>query len=253
MSLDVEISFFLAAAAFAGALLNAVAGGGSLVLLPALLLAGVAPVSANATGTVALLAGYVSSIFVRRPLKGLPSVSPPWMILAVTAGGLAGAVLLTRSSDARFLSLVPVLLGFSTALFLMAPALARKNIRMRGSGRVAAIAGFALVGAYGGYFNGGVGILLAAHLVTFGMSSAADANHVKNVLSIALTAIAVAVYQAGDLITLALLPWLVPATLAGGLLGGYVAGKLPDRWLRGLVVCVGATLTIIFSQRVYFS
>lgn len=233
----------VALAGFCGGALNAVAGGGSFLTLPALMLAGLPPVTANATGTVALLPGYCASAFgYRRELRRAAGELPLGAaVLAALVGGVLGAGLLLVTSDALFRRLVPWLLLAGTLLFLLAPRLLATRARVPGL-----LPGLGVVSAYGGYFNGGMGILLMAWL---GMSSrlpVQHANGVKNLLSMVLTLIAVAVYLAGGVVDghWALVTML--AATAGGLLGACWGRRLPDRALRAIVVVTGAAMTALF-------
>src|SRR5690606_27998727 len=104
------IALLLVAAFFAGTL-NAVAGGGSFLTLPALIAVGVPPVTANATGTVALLPGYVASIFgSREDMEPAPGLSMPLVVGLSLVGGVLGAALLLVTSNAAFNRLIPWLL-----------------------------------------------------------------------------------------------------------------------------------------------
>src|SRR5438105_7348664 len=162
----VPIILFLAAAI--GGALNAVAGGGSFLTLPALIVAGVSPVAANATSTLALWPASVSSTFAYR---GDIRASRQWLaVLGVTslAGGLVGAFLLVRTSDSSFLRLLPWLMLVAAATFTFGNKL-RQLISHTGhdSLPVVAIVQF-FIAAYGGYFGGGMGIMMLATMAVAG-------------------------------------------------------------------------------------
>lgn len=233
-------------AAFLGGALNAVAGGGSFLTLPALLWAGVPPVAANATGTLSLLPGYLASCAgYRRELRQARAHwSLPRIITLTLIGGALGAALLLLTSDTLFRTLVPWLLGLATLLFVLAPRLLgiTRNLPW------AAVAlGLLLVSVYGGYFNGGLGILLLALFVLAGAGNLHQANALKNLCSALLTLIAVLIYGAGGA-----LEWRlgVPMMLAGTL-GGYVGAAcgrhLPVAALRAVVLLTGLCMTLWFA------
>lgn len=239
------------AAALAGGLLNALAGGGSFFTLPALIFTGVPPVAANATGTTALLPGYIASAWRARDIMRAPAGVSLVMLVGLGAvGGTLGAGLLLVTSDAAFRQLVPWLLLFATLLFAFGPQLharlQRAATRRRpGAGR----AGLLAVAAYGGYFNGGMGIIILAAFRLMGVSDVAVANALKNLLSAVLTLIAVAVYGLGGVISwLYILP-MAPAAIAGGWLGAWLGRVLPQHVQRWGIVAVGAITTAIFFVR----
>ncbi|WP_111658084.1 sulfite exporter TauE/SafE family protein [Isoalcanivorax indicus] len=233
-------------AAFLGGALNAVAGGGSFLTLPALLWAGVPPVAANATGTLSLLPGYLASCAgYRRELRRVWQDWPlPGILLLTVAGGGLGAALLLLTSDVLFRALVPWLLGLATVLFLLAPRLLGVTRRLPWGALAVALL---LVSVYGGYFNGGLGIMLLALFVLAGPGDLHQANALKNVCSALLTLMAVLAYALGGALV-----WRlgVPMMLAGAL-GGYVGAAwgrhLPVAVLRGLVIFTGASMTLWFA------
>lgn len=235
------------AAFFAGGI-NALAGGGSFLTLPALVFAGVPAVSANATGTAALLPGYLASAWSYRDLIKAPvGLSLVAVLILGTLGGAGGALLLLATPEQAFRGIVPWLLLFATLLFAFGPALhrvlARRDRRTGGPGARIGILG---VCAYGGYFNGGMGIVMLAMFRLLGVHDLRIANGLKNLLSAVLTLIAVLVYAAGGLISWGeILPMAIAATL-GGLVGARVGRVLAPVILRNTIVLVGAVTTILF-------
>lgn len=149
-----ETTLLLTAAFLAGAL-NAVAGGGSFLTLPALVFTGVPPVVANATGTVALLPGYMAGAWgFREDTAPPPGLSMHLLVVLSLIGGAAGAALLLVTPDATFRRVVPWLLLAATALFAFGPQL-RKALAGGHPSTAKATVGVLAVAAYGGYFNGG--------------------------------------------------------------------------------------------------
>ena len=161
-----HIALLLAAAFVAGAL-NAVAGGGSFLTLPALVFTGMPPVAANATGTVALLPGYAASAWgFKEDMAAPPGLTMGKSIALSLVGGAAGAALLLFTPDDIFRKVVPWLLLAATALFAFAPQIrawaAGKNATHAPASPTKAALSMLAVAFYGGYFNGGLGILCLA-------------------------------------------------------------------------------------------
>ncbi len=248
MTPDLIPLLVITGAAFLAGATNALAGGGSFLTLPALVFVGVPAVSANATGTAALLPGYLASAWSYRDLIRAPvGLSLLVVVLLGIAGGTTGALLLLATSNEAFRGIVPWLLLFATLLFAFGPALQRRLASRAGTIRgVGARVGILGVCAYGGYFNGGMGIVMLALFRLLGVHDLRVANGLKNLLSAVLTLIAVLVYMVGGLISWAeILPMAVAATL-GGLAGARIGRVLPPPILRNGIVLVGAVTTLLF-------
>lgn len=239
-----------------GGMLNAVAGGGSFITLPALIFVGVPPVAANATGTAALLPGYFASAWrFRRDITLPASLDLRAITLIALAGGCAGAAILLMTGDQLFSVLIPWLILLATAAFVVGPWFVRKRqaaaqrphggpapeLRTSTSGLV-----LLAVCVYGGYFNGGLGIILLAALGLMGQTNLHGMNGLKNVISAVLTVVAVAVYAAGGAIATGHLLVLGLFAVLGGYAGAAVAYRVPQRLLRGFVVLVGCGMAIGF-------
>lgn len=239
------------ASALAGAL-NAVAGGGSFLTLPALAMVGVPLVLANATGTAALLPGYLSGAWaLRRELSGPMSPSLLRFGGLSVLGGAAGAALLLSTSNQAFSRIVPWLLLAATLLFAIGPGLMRRRSaspKPRGA-RVADL-GIVAVAVYGGYFNGGLGILLLAMLGALGHTDVSRMNGVKNFVSAILTLIAVMLYAASGAIVWSHALWMALGATVGGYMGGTVARRLRPEVVRGFVVLTGLAMTGAFLYTV---
>ena len=241
--------FLLFVAAAIGGALNAVAGGGSFLTLPALIVAGVSPVTANATSTLALWPASVSSTFAYR---GDIRTSRQWMaVLGITslAGGLAGALLLVRTSDSSFLRLLPWLMLIAAATFTFGQKL-RQAIAHKGHAGllVVAVVQF-FIAAYGGYFGGGMGIMMLATMALAGMTNIHEMNGLKSFLGVSINGVALVIFIAGGAIQ-----WKYGAAMAvGATLGGYLtaffARKIDARYVRRFVIVVGWVMTVYFFAR----
>ena len=252
-----NIALLLAAAFVAGAL-NAVAGGGSFLTLPALVFTGVPPVVANATGTVALLPGYAAGAWgFKDDMQSPPGLSMKAVVGIALVGGAFGAALLLFTPDATFRKIVPWLLLAATAMFAFGPQLrawASRKTEGNSSSQAApsatkAAVGMLIVSIYGGYFNGGLGILLLALLGLLGQTNLNAMNGTKNLVSALLTAIAVAIYAAGGVVQWQQALIMMVAATLGGYLGARVARKIPANWLRGGIVLTGLVMAGLFFMR----
>lgn len=247
----VDLSILCGAAFLAGAL-NAVAGGGSFITLPALIFTGVPSVAANATGTVALLPGYISGTWgFREDLAAAPGLSMSAIVLLSLLGGSIGAGLLLITPNKMFDQLIPWLLLIATAMFAFAPQL-RQWAGASSHGAVKgwrAKLGVLAVAGYGGYFNGGLGILLLALFSLLGQSNLHAMNGMKNLVSALLTAIAVAIYAAGNIVAWPPALWMMVAATWGGYVGARCARHVPANILRWGIVAVGLSMAGVFFSK----
>ncbi len=241
----------LFAVAMLGGAINSVAGGGSFVTFPALLFAGVSPVTANATSTIALWPGTVASAFAyRRELHDVRRELLP-MGLASLVGGLAGSLVLLRTSDSTFVLLIPWLLLFATILFSFGGWVAKSLLRGARAPLALATASQVFVAVYGGYFGGGIGIMMLAILALLGMADIHRMNALKTVLGALINGVAVVAFILAGAVAWA--PGVV--MIAGGITGGYagaaVARRVDPKHVRWLVLGVAWTMTAYFFVRTY--
>lgn len=243
-----DTTLLLAAALVAGAL-NAVAGGGSFLTLPALMLTGVPAISANATGTLALLPGYLAGAWgFRHDIRSPPGLTPRALVAISVLGGASGATLLLLTPDSAFRRVVPWLLLLATAAFAFGPRWMAARPRSAPPPAVAMLGVFAVT-AYGGYFNGGVGILLLALWGLLGQTQLHAMNGLKNQVSALLTVIAGGIYVFGGLIAWPEALMMMGAALIGGYLGARMSRRMPTLWLRRGIVATGLTMSALFFAR----
>lgn len=248
----------LTLAAFAAGAMNAVAGGGTILTFPALLLFGMPAIQANATSTLALLIGILGSVFGYR--RHIPSIRPllPAFGIVSTGGGLIGALLLTCTSEIVFSSLVPYLLLFATLLFLANGAFrrffrihaVRTPAEIVAGKRVWIAAGFQfLVAIYGGYFGAGIGILMLASLGILGMQDIHQSNTLKTLLG-ALVNLVAAIY----FILAGLIIWPQAMVMTLGATAGYFGGssiaqKIPQPAVRAIAASIGLGISALLFFR----
>jgi uncharacterized membrane protein YfcA len=246
-----EIAIVAFAAFLAGAL-NSVAGGGTFFSFPALLAAGVPPVAANASNSVALWPASLSGAWAyRHELARYKRYLIPMGVVSLI-GGVGGGLLLLSTKDATFARLIPWLLLFATVLFAFSSQL---GVLLRGAKDIkpgnsaGALAGQAVVSIYGGFFGAGMGIMMLASLAMSGHDDVHEINAIKNLLSAVIYSVTVATFViAGAVSWPHTLIMLATATL-GGYIGASVARKIPALWLRRFIITVGLLLTAFYFQK----
>jgi uncharacterized membrane protein YfcA len=246
-------ALLLGSAAFAAGVLNAIAGGGSFLTLPALVFAGVPPIMANATSALAVSPGYLGSTLGFRPeLRALPLPRLKREMAISAVGGVAGALLLLVTPAKVFSAVVPWLLLFATALFAAGPMLARRASTMATGAHGQPKwrePGLLAVAIYGGYFNGGLGILLMALYAATGESRIHTANALKNLNSLVLSCLSVAAFVLAGAIAWREGVLMMAAATAGGFLGARWSKRLPTQWVRVGVIMTGLVMSGLFFAR----
>jgi len=235
-------------AAFAAGVLNAIAGGGSFLTFPALVFAGVPPVAANATSAIAVSPGYLgSTLGFRAELRHMPVGLLRREVAMAAVGGLIGAGLLLVTPAKVFSGIVPWLLLLATVLFALGPRIARLGTGQGHAGW--RLPGLLAVSIYGGYFNGGLGILLMALYTLTGESRLHTVNALKNLNSFVLSLLSVAAFAAAGAIVWPQAVWMMLWATAGGWAGAHLARRLPVHWVRWLVITTGLVMSAVFFSR----
>ena len=254
--------FLVAIAAALGAMVNAVAGGGTLITFPALIALGVPPIAANATSTVALWPGTMSSMWgYRAELVG----ARRWAIafaMPSFAGGVVGAVLLLRTPEQRFAAIVPWLILGATTLFVAQRPLMRMladagSLRRGTSGADGHLlppsASFLIyqfaVSVYGGYFGAGAGILMLAALGLMGLTNIHQMNGLKNWGGGVMNLVAVVVFTFSGVVIWSVALAMAAGAGVGGILGSVLAQRVGQVWVRRVIVLIGlsAGLAMLFG------
>ena len=243
----------LLGAGLAGGVVTAMVGGSSLITFPALLAAGLPPIVANASNTVALTPGNFAGGLA--DLERLPRWDRSFVGLIAVAivGSAAGAALLLATPEKAFTALVPLLIGFATLLFALSNRirvrLARGAPRGRWRGGAGRLLLFAPVAVYGGYFGAGMSVMLLALLASTVEADFRAVNVLKNLLSGLTSLVAVGVFVSQGVVAWPPVAVMMAGVLAGGFLGGRLVRVLPPRLLRGIVITVGTVLTVIYAWR----
>lgn len=251
MLMEPSLVALLVLAGLAGGLMNAIAGGATLVTFPAMLAAGLPPIVANASSAIAVTPGHLVAAIADR--ESLPPVDRVLAacIVATTAGGLAGAALLLFTPEDVFTLLVPGLIGVATLIFALAPAIQRAAER---GGRDAASPGarFGWVGAssvYGGYFGAGLGVMLLAILALTGREPLRTTIALKNLLSAANSLAIVSIFAIRGTASWPHVLTMLIGTIVGGFIGARLLRIVPAEIIRTVVVVIGAAMTAIYAYR----
>lgn len=228
---------------------NAVAGGGSFITLPALILTGLDARVANITSTVALSVGQVTTGWGgRKAVQGVPGM-PVWVMLAIAiSGGLVGAQLILLTPTRVFADMVPWLILAATALFAWGsfgpkPKEPRAPLAPALSG-----AGLFVSSVYGGYFGGGNGIILVTVLTAAGLAIRA-ASATKNVLAAIINVAALLLFVFSSEVVWIKAAVLGAGAMLGGAVGNLVLARINERALRVTIVLIGVVLSIALFQR----
>jgi hypothetical protein len=230
----------LAVSAAAAGVVNAVAGGGTLLTFPALLATGVPAVVANATNTVALFPGQLASSLAYR--SHIADERQRALLLAVPSllGGILGAWLLLALPERSFEKAVPWLIVFACVMLAFQGQLKTVVSRGRHTNHPAALwIAQLLISIYGGYFGAGIGILMLAAMGILLPSSIQHANALKVLFSLLINAIAAVIFLAMGAVRGPEAVLMAIASIAGGFLGARLAMRLPPAGMRGFAIAVG--------------
>ncbi len=239
----------LVAAAFVAGVQNALAGGGSFLTFPALLIAGLDPRAANITSTVALFPGQLATGFAgRRQATGTPSLTFSALVIISLIGGALGAVLLLVTPVSIFSALVPWLVLFATLVFGWGSFLRRADARSAPLGSFAAGGMQFAISIYGGYFGGGIGILMLAALTLSGLALR-NAGATKNVLAGVMNSSAVLIFVFSPDVAWREVALVAVAAVAGGQLGAYALNRVNEKIMRICIFALGIALTIALFIR----
>jgi len=234
---------------------NAVAGGGTLIAFPALLALGIPPIAANVTSKLALLPGYLGGTLAQRADLQGQRARLLWILPLSFAAGLAGALLLLQSEEQLFTALVPWLILLAAALIAIQEPLkawlARRQAA-RGDGVPSegrAAIPIVLTAAYGGYFGAGLGVIILAVLGLFLHDSLARLNALKQTMSLSATLSASIFFAFSGQVLWDAAAVMGAGALLGGACGGALARRVNPKVLRGSIVTIGFLIAAIYFAR----
>lgn len=246
-----EILLLALAGLIAGAM-NALAGGGSFVTLPALIAAGVPSVSANTSSSVALYpAGAVSAWVYRDGLTRVGGVPLRPTVAVTLLGGLAGALLLLWTPSSIFDKVLPWLLLTATATLFFGPQL-RTLVQARFSPSPALILSVQFgLGVYGGYFGGAVGLMMMSVWSLLDKSDLKALNPAKTLLVTAANTVAILCFALAGAVHWGAATAVGVGAIAGGYGGAHLGRRLPANVIRGATLIATASITVAFFARAY--
>jgi uncharacterized membrane protein YfcA len=238
-------------AACAAGMINAIAGGGSLITFPALVATGIPAVIASMTNTVAMCPGYVGATLAqRKELAGqggrLVRVLPFALV-----GSVAGSIILLRTTNKSFETIVPFLLAFAAILLALQGRLRRYLASRQHVAHSLLLAGIpiGLASVYGAYFGAGLGVILLGVLAIVIDDTLARANAVKQVISLVVNVLAAAIYIVRGTIDWKVALVVAIGALIGGLVGGSLVSKIKEVWLRGVAIVVALVVAAIYFAK----
>jgi uncharacterized membrane protein YfcA len=242
----------LVAAGLLAGTMNAVAGGGSFVSFPAMVLAGLPPIAANATSTVALFPGTLASTFAYRDdLRGIGGIGLKLLLPISMIGGLIGAILLLVTPGSAFDLVIPWLLLLATVTFAAGRRPGECLRRHASIGRGTFLAIQFVLSIYGGYFGGAIGLMMMAVWSLIDASNLKTMAAPRTLLVSATNGAAVLCFAAAGAVRWPEMLAMMVSAIAGGYYGARFARHLPAAALRWFVVALSATVTIAFFIRKY--
>jgi len=236
----------------AGGVINALAGGATLLTFPAMLAAGLPPVIANASNAVAIVPGHLLAVLADRG-KVLPLDAKLWSsVLVCLLGGAIGALLLLALPERLFVLPVPALIGIATLLFLFSPRIAAWAEARRGDAEPSRGLGLSVLGLssiYGGFFGAGLGVILTAVLSIADPDDIRRVKALKNLLATSVSMAAVVIFIAERAVRWPETLTMLSGALVGGYLGGTLVRVLPAIVVRWFVIVTGAAMTIVYAVK----
>jgi uncharacterized membrane protein YfcA len=252
--MDWQIVGLLVAAGLAGGIVNALAGGATLLTFPAMIFAGLPPVIANASNAVAIAPGHaIAALADRERLprfdRGLAA-----KMLVTFLGGTAGAFLLLVIPERLFILPVPALVGFATLLFAAAPSIQGWANARHGANRSSPWGGvsLALASIYGGFFGAGLGVILTAVLSITEPGDLRAIKVLKNLLATVVSLSTLVIFSVEGVVRWPETLVMLAGAMLGGYLGGHLIRVLPASVVRHIVIAAGVIMTLIYADKYWF-
>jgi uncharacterized membrane protein YfcA len=258
-------------AGFLAGMVNALAGGGTLISFPILIALGLPPVAANVTNTVALSPGYLGGALAQREQIRPQRARVIRLSMVAAVGGLAGSILLVFTSDSAFELLIPALLFLATLLLALqdrlrsalgivpAPA-AAAELDVDLAAETAAkphdtpwlMVPIFVVSVYGGYFGAGLGIMMLAILGIVLHEALNRLNALKQTLAFVINSTAAVFFLTSGKVYWVVALVMACTSLAGGAAGGRLAGTVKPQVLRAIVVVIGTSVAVVYAIKTWF-
>ncbi|MGH8861622.1 MAG: sulfite exporter TauE/SafE family protein [Jatrophihabitantaceae bacterium] len=237
-------------AGLVGGFVNSIAGGGSLLLFPALVASGMGTVAANVTNSVALWPGYIGNVVALGP-EDRPGRSYRWVFLTAAVGAGAGCALLLLTPASAFDVVVPFLIIGASLLLAFQPRIKRALGGRAADHRRYLLTGTWLGGLYGGYFGGGLGVILMALLGLTVAAPLTRVNALKGVLQLLVATVSLLVFALFGPVDWVAALLIAPLSLLGGVLGGRLVRRLSEPVLRAFVVVFGIAVGVWLAIRAF--
>jgi hypothetical protein len=240
-------------AALAGGAVNALAGGGTLITFPILTAVGIPAVAANITNTVALCPGYLGATIAQtKDLRG--QGQRPWLLLPTSVlGGIIGGILLLKTGEQEFRALVPFLILFATLLIAVQDTLrtwlTRRSDKRETQSNTWTMLLVIPAAIYGGYFGAGVSVMVLAVLGLVLDDSLSRLNALKQGIAFSINIAAAIFFLFSGQIVWSAAAVMAIGALAGGALGGRLAGRIQEVVLRRFIVAIGIVVSLIYFVR----
>ncbi|QIG92524.1 sulfite exporter TauE/SafE family protein [Bradyrhizobium sp. 6(2017)] len=254
--MDIETSLLLLAAGVAGGIINALAGGATLITFPAMLAAGLPAVIANASNAVAISPGHLIAALADRGRLPPPTLRTINFVAASTLGGAIGAGVLLLLPERLFVLPVPGLIAFATLLFAFAPQIQswtvgrQTSAALPSTGASSAVLGLACV--YGGFFGAGLGVILTAVLSITEPNDIRAIKALKNLLATCVSLAATLIFIVQGAVRWPETLVMLVGAMIGGYAGGYLIRILPAAIVRQFVLVAGAVMTVVYAARYWF-
>jgi uncharacterized protein len=255
---DTPTLILLIITGFIAGICNAVAGGGTFFTLPIFLAAGLPPVLANASNALAVWPGHILASVTYRELLWQHRRTLARTAIIGLIGAIIGAWLLSRIGNARFRVLIPTLILVATLLFAFG-----KNIHdyfaNHRTPRIMSLSQPHAMGTliqlalaiYGGFFSAGLGVMLMAMLMLFGVHDMQLNNAFKNAIASVISTVAVLIFSMSGMVAWSYALPAFTACIAGGIIGAKLAQRLPATLLKHIVVGMGLALTAYYAWTIY--
>ena len=245
--------------------LNALAGGGGFITLPALIFSGISPILANTSGTIAVWPGIVGSMVAYR--KNLKTEKHPLILyfILVLLGSTLGAFLLLFSTNKFFMNILPFLLLFATVIFTFGKSITSRIMNLRNqmfvSGKIKVSENKTLVpkpiiyfllfliAIYGGYFGGGMGMMTLAVLALIGMDDIHEMNALKTLIVLIINGIGALIFIFEGKVAWPQCLVMMLGCLLGGYFAGYFVQRIDAKIVRRMIIAVAVSMTVYFFYR----
>lgn len=236
----------IAVAGILGGAVNSIAGGGSLILFPAMLATGMPPLTANVTNSVATWPGYVGGVLGFRPELADQRHRLRPLVLAAVLGSTIGCILLLATPAAAFNWVVPPLILLAALLLAFQPTIKKIVGDPRESGRIWTVQFPATTAAavYGGYFGAALGVIVLGVLAVTVPDTLRRLNALKGVVSFVGGTVSVLIFGVFGPVNWTAVLIAAPATLVGGYFGAHIARHVNETALRWSVVGLGIAIAV---------